>query len=78
MNSYFRVYTNPDRIGVELGGALKNIIALAAGISEGLGFGDNTKAALLTRELSKWLVWARLWALHPTPLPACPGWAISL
>lgn len=47
----FRVYTNPDRIGVQLGGALKNIIALAAGISDGLGFGDNTKAALVTRGL---------------------------
>lgn len=47
----FRVYTNPDRTGVQLGGALKNIIALAAGISDGLGFGDNTKAALVTRGL---------------------------
>jgi glycerol-3-phosphate dehydrogenase (NAD(P)+) len=45
----FRVYTNPDRIGVQLGGALKNTIAIAAGISDGLGFGDNTKAALITR-----------------------------
>ena len=44
-----RVYTNPDVIGVELGGALKNIIALAAGISDGMGFGDNAKAALMTR-----------------------------
>jgi glycerol-3-phosphate dehydrogenase (NAD(P)+) len=49
----FRVYTNPDRIGVQLGGALKNVIALAAGISDGLGFGDNTKAALVTRGLSE-------------------------
>ncbi|MCL6589784.1 MAG: NAD(P)-dependent glycerol-3-phosphate dehydrogenase [Firmicutes bacterium] len=47
----FRIYTNPDRIGVQLGGALKNVIALAAGISDGLGFGDNTKAALVTRGL---------------------------
>lgn len=49
MNAYFRVYTNPDVIGVELGGALKNIIAICSGISDGLGFGDNTRAALMTR-----------------------------
>ncbi len=49
----FRVYTNPDLVGVELGGALKNIVAIAAGISDGLGFGDNTKAALLTRGLAE-------------------------
>ncbi len=48
-NEYIRVYTNPDVIGVELGGALKNIIALAAGITDGMGFGDNAKAALMTR-----------------------------
>lgn len=46
---YMRVYTNPDVVGVELGGALKNIIALAAGITDGMGFGDNAKAALMTR-----------------------------
>ncbi len=48
-NPYFRIYTNPDIIGVELGGALKNVIAIAAGISDGLGFGDNAKSALVTR-----------------------------
>ena len=49
MTPYFRVYTHDDILGVELGGSLKNVIALCAGISDGLGFGDNTKAALMTR-----------------------------
>lgn len=50
---HFRVYTATDIVGVELGGALKNVIAIAAGISDGLGFGDNTKAALITRGLAE-------------------------
>jgi glycerol-3-phosphate dehydrogenase (NAD(P)+) len=49
----FRVYTNDDVIGLELGGSLKNIIALGAGISDGMGFGDNTKAALMTRGIAE-------------------------
>jgi glycerol-3-phosphate dehydrogenase (NAD(P)+) len=53
INQNFRVYTNPDIVGVEIGGALKNIIALAAGISDGLGYGDNAKAALITRGLAE-------------------------
>jgi glycerol-3-phosphate dehydrogenase (NAD(P)+) len=53
INNNFRVYTNPDMVGVEIGGALKNIIALAAGITDGLGYGDNAKAALMTRGLAE-------------------------
>lgn len=53
MNETFRVYTNMDIVGVELGGALKNLIALAAGASDGCGFGDNAKAALMTRGIAE-------------------------
>lgn len=53
MNQHFRVYTNPDLIGVEVGGALKNIIALVCGLTNGLGMGDNTKAAIMTRGLAE-------------------------
>ncbi|MCU6763679.1 Glycerol-3-phosphate dehydrogenase [NAD(P)+] [uncultured Roseburia sp.] len=53
MNQSFRVYTSPDMIGIELGAALKNVIALAAGMADGLGYGDNTKAALITRGIKE-------------------------
>ena len=53
MNPVFRVYTSPDIIGIELGGSIKNVIALAAGIADGIGYGDNTKAALITRGLAE-------------------------
>ena len=53
MSPKFRVYTNPDVVGVELGGALKNIIAFGAGICDGLGYGDNAKAALMTRGIKE-------------------------
>ena len=52
-NERFRIYTHDDVIGVELGGALKNVIAIAAGVCDGIGFGDNTKAALCTRGLAE-------------------------
>lgn len=52
-NDFFRVYISPDILGIEIGGALKNVIALAAGIADGLGYGDNTKAALITRGIAE-------------------------
>ena len=53
ISKVFRVYTSPDILGIELGGSLKNVIALAAGIADGLGYGDNTKAALITRGIAE-------------------------
>ncbi|MCR5717353.1 MAG: NAD(P)H-dependent glycerol-3-phosphate dehydrogenase [Lachnospiraceae bacterium] len=53
MNEVFRVYISPDILGIEIGAALKNVIALAAGIADGLGYGDNTKAALITRGITE-------------------------
>ncbi len=53
MNDVFRVYTSSDVLGIELGGALKNVVALAAGIADGLGYGDNSKAALITRGITE-------------------------
>jgi glycerol-3-phosphate dehydrogenase (NAD(P)+) len=53
MTRFFRVYTNPDVVGVELAGASKNVVAIGAGISDGLGYGDNTKATLMTRGLAE-------------------------
>ncbi len=53
MSEVFRVYVSPDILGMELGGALKNVVALAAGIADGLGYGDNTKAALITRGITE-------------------------
>jgi len=53
MSPVFRVYTSPDVLGIEVGAALKNVVALAAGIADGLGYGDNTKAALITRGIAE-------------------------
>ena len=53
MSEVFRVYISPDVLGIELGAALKNVVALAAGIADGLGYGDNTKAALITRGITE-------------------------
>ena len=72
----FRVYTTPDTLGVELGGSLKNVIALAAGTADGLGYGDNTKAALITRGIAELHVWEQKWAHIWRRSMDCPGWGI--
>ncbi|GMU83639.1 MAG: glycerol-3-phosphate dehydrogenase [NAD(P)+] [Planctomycetota bacterium] len=71
--SWFRVYTNPDLLGVELGGALKNVIALAAGILDGLHAGDNAKAALLTRGLAEITRLAVAMGAYPETLMGLAG-----
>lgn len=69
----FRVYTSDDVIGVELGGALKNVIAIAAGASDGIGFGDNTKAALLTRGLAEMTRFGAALGAHPQTFAGLSG-----
>src|SRR5258708_19983707 len=69
----FRVYTSSDVIGVELCGALKNVIALATGASDGLGFGDNTRAALITRSLVEIGRLVPAAGGDPRPVPGRPG-----
>ncbi len=69
----FRVYTNPDVLGVELGGALKNIIAIATGICDGLGLGDNTKGALLTRGLAEMVRLGKRMGANPVTFSGLSG-----
>ncbi|MCR5766977.1 MAG: NAD(P)-dependent glycerol-3-phosphate dehydrogenase [Lachnospiraceae bacterium] len=73
MTERFRVYTSNDIIGVELGGSIKNVIALAAGMSDGLGFGDNTKAALMTRGLAEIVRLAIAMGAQPETLHGLSG-----
>jgi len=72
-NATFRVYTNEDVIGVEIGGALKNIIALAAGITDGLGYGDNAKAALMTRGLAEIIRLGKAMGANPQTFAGLTG-----
>jgi glycerol-3-phosphate dehydrogenase (NAD(P)+) len=72
-SSEFRVYTSDDIIGVELGGALKNVIAIGAGVSDGIGFGDNTKAALITRGLAEITRLGRALGAHPATFSGLSG-----
>ncbi len=72
-DSLFRVYTSNDVIGVELGGAMKNIVAIAAGVSDGIGFGDNTKAALMTRGLAEMTRLGVALGAHPATFSGLSG-----
>ena len=73
MSDVFRVYINPDMLGISLGGALKNIIALAAGIADGLGYGDNTKAALITRGIAEISRLGTAMGAHPSTFAGLTG-----
>lgn len=72
-NDYFRVYTSPDVAGVELGGSLKNVCAIAAGISDGMGFGNNTRAAIMTRGLAELVRLAVKKGANPITLSGLAG-----
>lgn len=72
-NSAFRVYTSDDVTGVELGGALKNVIAIAAGVCDGIGFGDNSKAALITRGLAEMARLGFALGAHPSTFAGLSG-----
>ena len=74
MGPTFRVYTNDDVPGCELGGALKNVMAIAAGMSDGLGFGDNTRATLITRALAEVTRSGTPSGAARPPSPGWPGW----
>src|SRR6266513_3112225 len=73
----FRIYSSSDVVGVELCGALKNVIALATGASDGLGFGDNTRAASLRARWSRLVASFRQPGVIRAPWPAWPAWAMS-
>jgi glycerol-3-phosphate dehydrogenase (NAD(P)+) len=70
---FFRVYTSTDPIGVEIGGAVKNVIAIAVGASDGLGFGDNTRAALITRGLAEVIRFGIAFGAKPETLSGLSG-----
>jgi glycerol-3-phosphate dehydrogenase (NAD(P)+) len=72
-NSHLRVYSNSDVLGVELGGALKNVIAIAAGISDGLEFGDNAKSALITRGLAEMVRFGEAMGANPETFNGLAG-----
>ena len=72
-NNYFRVYTGTDLIGAELGGALKNCLAIAAGIADGLGYGDNSKAALITRGINEILEIGKFYNVNPKTFMGLSG-----
>jgi glycerol-3-phosphate dehydrogenase (NAD(P)+) len=72
-NGHFRAYTTTDALGVQLGGALKNVIAIAVGISDGLGFGDNTRAALITRGLAEMTRLGTQMGCHPATFAGLSG-----
>ncbi len=73
ISSHFRVYTNPDVAGVEMGGALKNIVAIASGIARGLGYGDNTTAAIITRGLNEMIRFGAKLGADPRTLYGLSG-----